>query len=261
MTAQLTWAPRPGAAQQTRMLAAQSGLETRLLLRNGEQLLLLLVIPMLLLLLLSGISIVELPATRRVDYLAPGIIAMAVMSTAFTGQAVATGYERRYGALRRLGATPLRRATLIAGKTLSVLTVQAIQLALLVATAFALGWRPQAGWLDLGAALALVVAGTAAFSGLGLLLAGTLRAEATLAAANLVYLLFLLGGGVIVPIDRFPGWIQAVLELLPITLLTDGLRAELDAPGAGGGWWPAVAGLLVWATAAVAAAAATFRWE
>jgi ABC-2 type transport system permease protein len=243
------------------MLAAQTALETRLLLRNGEQLLLLLVIPMMLMLLLSQVEIVELPAGSRIDFLAPGLIALAIMSTAFTGQAVATGYERRYGALRRLATTPLRRSTLVAGKTLTVLAVEALQLALLAGTALALGWQSQTRPGSLAATGALVIAGTAAFSGLGLLLAGTLRAEATLAAANLIYLVLLLVGGVIVPVDRFPAGVQPVLELLPIALLTDGLRGSLGPAGAGGSPWLAAAGLLVWAAVAIAAAAATFRWD
>ena len=257
----MTLTPLPSAASRPRMLAAHTALETKLLLRNGEQLLLLLVIPMTLLLLLSQLEIVELPAGRRIDFLAPGLIALAIMSTAFTGQAVATGYERRYGALRRLATTPLRRSTLIAGKTLTVLAVEALQLALLAGTALALGWQPKTGPGSLAATGALVITGTAAFSGLGLLLAGTLRAEATLAAANLIYLVLLLVGGVIVPVDRFPAGVQPLLELLPIALLTDGLRGALGPAGTGGSPWLATAGLLVWAGVAITAAAAMFRWD
>ncbi|MCI0686010.1 MAG: ABC transporter permease [Sporichthyaceae bacterium] len=257
----MTLTPHPGAAGQPRMLAAQTALETRLLLRNGEQLLLLLIIPLMLLLLLSELAIVELPTDRRVDFLAPGIIALAIMSTAFTGQAVATGYERRYGALRRLATTPLRRRTLVAGKTLTVLAVELLQVGVLTATALLLDWRPDPGPAGVVAAAALVVTGTAAFSGLGLLLAGTLRAEATLATANLIYLVLLLTGGVLVPLDRYPEAIRPVLELLPITLLSDGLRTALDAGARTGSPWPAVAGLLAWATGGIAAAAATFGWD
>ena len=257
----MTLTPLPGAGSRPRMLATHTALETKLLLRNGEQLLLLLVIPMMLLLLLSQLEIVELPPGPRIDFLTPGLIALAIMSTAFTGQAVATGYERRYGALRRLATTPLGRSTLVAGKTLTVLAVEALQLALLAGTAIALGWQPQTGLGSLAATGALVIAGTAAFSGLGLLLAGTLRAEATLAAANLVYLVLLLVGGVIVPLDRFPAAVQPVLELLPIALLTDGLRGALGPAGTGESPWLAAAGLLVWAAVAIAAAAVTLRWD
>jgi ABC-2 type transport system permease protein len=256
----MTLTPLPGAGSRPRMLVTHTALETKLLLRNGEQLLLLLVIPMMLLLLLSQLEIVELPGPR-IDFLTPGLIALAIMSTAFTGQAVATGYERRYGALRRLATTPLGRSTLVAGKTLTVLAVEALQLALLAGTAIALGWQPQTGLGSLVATGALVIAGTAAFSGLGLLLAGTLRAEATLAAANLVYLVLLLVGGVIVPLDRFPAAVQPVLELLPIALLTNGLRGALGPAGTGESPWLAAAGLLVWVAVAIAAAAATFRWD
>lgn len=198
-----THVPRPGAAPVGRMIAAQTVLETRMLLRNGEQLLLTVIIPSLLLVLFSTVDIVDTGADAAVDFLAPGVLALAVMSTAFTGQAIATGFERRYGVLKRLGASPLPRWALMTSKTLSVLVTEVLQVLLLAAIALGLGWSPHGGPLPV---LVLLALGTAAFSGLGLLMAGTLRAEATLAAANLVFLLLLVGGGVIVPLDRFPGW-------------------------------------------------------
>ena len=254
-----TFTPAPGPAPTARMLWAQTALETRLLLRNGEQLLLTVVIPTLLLLVFATVPVIDLGPGRPVDFLTPGVLALAVMSTAFTGQAIATGFERRYGVLKRLSASPLPRWVLLAAKTLTVLIVEALQIALLVVVALILGWSP-AGSAGLAAAAgALLIIGTAAFSGLGLLMAGTLRAEATLAAANLVYLLMLVAGGVVVPIDRFPAALQPVLELLPITALTGGLR-EILQHGAGLPW-DALAVLVAWAVAGLAAAALTFRWE
>lgn len=251
-----TYAPRPGAAPMPRMVFAQAAFEIRLLLRNGEQLLLTAVIPTLLLVLLTTVEIVDTGPGPRVDFLAPGILALAVVSTAFTGQAIATGFERRYGVLKRLGASPLSRAGLLAGKTLSVLAVETGQVALLVAVALALGWAPRGAPL---AGAILLVLGTAAFSGLGLLMAGTLRAEVTLAAANLAYVLLLVGGGVVVPLDRFPVSVRPWLELLPVTALTDGLRAILrDGAGLP---WAELAVLAAWAAVALGLAAATFRWE
>ncbi len=237
-----TFAPRPGAAPLPRMVAAQTSLETRLLLRNGEQLLLTLVIPLVLLGVLASTEIVDTGPGEAVDFLVPGIIALAVMSTAFTGQAIATGFERRYGVLKRLGASPLPRWGLLVAKTLCVLLVEALQIALICVLGLLLGWSPHGS--PLGVAV-LVLVGTAAFSGLGLLMAGTLRAEATLAAANLVYLLLLVGGGVIVPLDRFPDGVQAVLELTPAAALSEGLRDVL-VDGAGVPWGP-VGVLAAWA--------------
>lgn len=254
---QSTFAPRPGAAPVPRMLLAQAALEVRMVLRNGEQLLLTLVIPVLVLVVFGTVELVDLGGrTERMGYLVPGVLALAVISTAFTGLAIGTGFERRYGALKRLGATPLPRGALLAAKGLSVLSVEALQAALLCGVGLALGWEPQGSPL---AALVLVLAGTAAFAALGLLMAGTLRAEATLAAANLVYLLFLVSGGIAVPLDRFPAAARPVLELLPAGALTEGLRDVLR-DGAG----LPVAALLVllaWASVAGALAARTFRWE
>ena len=198
-----TWpAPAPGPAPVPRMVAAQAWLELRALLRNGEQLLLTLIIPVV---LLVGFSLEHLINGTRVDFLVPGIIALAVMSTAFTSQAIATGFERQYGVLKRLGATPLRRGGLIAAKTSTVLVVELGQTAVIIVVGLLLGWSPDARpaavlWVPL-----LILAGTAAFSGLALLLAGTLRTEATLAAANLVYLVLLGRGRGGLPAEQVPG--------------------------------------------------------
>jgi ABC-2 type transport system permease protein len=257
-----TYTPKPGAAPLTRMIAAQAAFETKMLLRNGEQLLLTVIIPSLLLVLFSTVDVVAVPtgtsegAGEAVDFLAPGVLALAVMSTAFTGQAIATGFERRYGVLKRLGASPIPRWALMAAKTLSVLVTEILQVVLLTVIAFALGWSPHGSPLPV---VLLLVLGTAAFSGLGLLMAGTLRAEATLAAANLVFLLLLVGGGVIVPLDRFPDGVASALGLLPISALSDGLRDVLQH---GGGMpWGNLGILALWAVLGLGAAARTFRWE
>ncbi|QLE75962.1 ABC transporter permease [Streptomyces rectiverticillatus] len=262
MTGNGAFAPRPGAARLSRMIRAQAALETRMLLRNGEQLLLTVVIPTLLLVLFSAVDIVAVPTEtaggegKAVDFLAPGVLALAVMSTAFTGQAIATGFERRYGVLKRLGASPLPRWALMTAKTCSVLVTEVLQIVLLTVIAFSLGWSPQGNPV---AVLLLLVLGTAAFSGLGLLMAGTLKAEVTLAAANLVFLLLLVGGGVIVPMEKFPGGVRAALELLPISALSDGLRDVLQH-GAGMPWGD-LGILAVWAVLGLGAAAKLFRWE
>ncbi|GAA2720970.1 MULTISPECIES: ABC transporter permease [Streptomyces] len=256
MTATGTFTPRPGAAPLGRMIRAQAALETRMLLRNGEQLLLTVVIPTLLLVLFSSVDIIDTGDGKAVDFLTPGVLALAVMSTAFTGQAIATGFERRYGVLKRLGASPLPRWALMTAKTCSVLVTEVLQVALLTVIAFALGWSPHGNPL---AVVALLLLGTAAFSGLGLLMAGTLKAEATLAAANLVFLLLLVGGGVIVPLEKFPGAVQSLLGLLPISALSGGLRDVLR-DGAGMPW--ADLGILAaWAVLGLGAAGRFFRWE
>ncbi|MFD3453562.1 ABC transporter permease [Streptomyces sp. NPDC058691] len=256
MTATGTFTPAPGAAPLGRMIGAQTVLETRMLLRNGEQLLLTVVIPTLLLVLFSTVDVVDTGAGKAVDFLAPGILALAVMSTAFTGQAIATGFERRYGVLKRLAASPLPRWALMTAKTGSVLVTEVLQVVLLTAIAFALGWSPHGDPLSV---LLLLVLGTAAFSGLGLLMAGTLKAEATLAAANLVFLLLLVCGGVVVPLDRFPDGVRSVLELLPVSALSGGLRDVLQH-GAGVPWGD-LGILAVWAVLGLGAAARWFRWE
>ncbi|KQV93085.1 ABC transporter permease [Streptomyces sp. Root369] len=256
MTATGMYTPKPGAAPLGRMIATQAVLETKMLLRNGEQLLLTVVIPTLVLVLFSSVDIIDTDEGKAVDFLTPGVLALAVMSTAFTGQAIATGFERRYGVLKRLASSPLPRWGLMTAKTASVLVTEILQVILLTVIAFALGWSPHGNPLSV---LLLLILGTAAFSGLGLLMAGTLKAEATLAAANLVFLLLLVGGGVMVPLSKFPSGAQDVLGLLPITALSDGLRDVLQH-GAGVPWGN-LGILAVWAVAGLALAGRFFRWE
>jgi ABC-2 type transport system permease protein len=251
--------PAPGAAPLTRMITAQAGLEIRTLVRNGEQLLLTLVIPLLLLAAFSLEPLVKVGSGPRVDFLVPGIIALAVMSTAFTSQAIGTGFERRYGVLKRLGSTPLQRGGLIAAKTITVIAVELVQAVVIIGVGLALGWRPDASPPATAWVVLLILAGTAAFSGLALLMAGTLRAEATLAAANLVYLVLLGVGGVIFPLTKFPAGAQAFLRLLPSGALSDGLHSVLQH----GGGLPLrdLAVLVVWAAVGIGLAARLFRWE
>ena len=250
------WTPAPGAAPALRMLRAQTGLEVRLNARNGEQLLLTLVIPVVLLVALCTVRIIDLGEGARVDVVTPGILALAVMSTAFTGQAIATGFERRYGALKLLGASPLPRWLLLTAKTLAVLLVETGQVLLLSAVALALGWSPHGSWWAVGV---LLVAGTCAFSALGLTLAGVLRAEATLAVANGIYVLLLLGGGVVVPLALLPQWLAQLDSWLPSGALAEGLREVLIA----GAPLPLdrVGVLLAWTAVGAVAGALTFRWE
>ncbi|MDA8435211.1 MAG: ABC transporter permease [Actinomycetales bacterium] len=249
-------APRPGAAPRSRILAAQTGAEIRMTLRNGEQLLLTLVIPVLLLVGLSHLPADVVGHSPAIDAVTPGILALAVISTAFTGLAIATGFERRYGVLTLLGATPLGRSGLLVAKTLGVLAVEVAQVALIAVVAWLLGWQPVG---SVPAAVVLLVLGTAAFASLGLLLAGTLRAEATLAVANGLYLLLIAVGGVVIPAGRLPATVEPLVSLLPSAALGQGLRDVLlhgESLPLG-----SVAVLLVWTAIGGVAASRTFRWS
>jgi len=254
-TGSLDLSPAGHASPAGTQLRAQTAMELKLMLRNGEQLLLTIIIPTVLLLLFAGAPIADLPKPR-IDFVVPGVLALAVMSTAFTGQAIGTGFERRYGVLRRLGTTPLPRALLLAAKTISVVCVEVLQVALLCVVGLVDGWSPHGNAL---AAVALLMLGTVAFSALGLLMAGTLRAEVTLAAANLVYLVLLVLGGIAFPLTDFSDGVRHVLELLPIAALSDGLRVVLRS----GGSVPVHdwVTLLVWAATGGLAASRLFRWE
>ena len=256
MSGTTSFVPAPGAAPRSRMLRAQTAMEFRLLLRNGEQVGLTLVIPLLLLVFFNLPLLYSLDTPRRIDFVVPSVIALAVMSAAFTGLAIGTGFERKYAVLKRLGATALPRSVLLTGKTLAVLLLELVQLVLICAVGAALAWHPHG---NPGFVVVLVVLGTLAFGGLGLLLAGTLRAEVTLAAANLLWLVLLFAGGIAIPLSKYPGAARDVLQFLPSAALSDGLHQVLQH----GGGIPVrpLLTLVVWAGVALPAAARWFRWE
>ncbi|MEO5652992.1 MAG: ABC transporter permease [Marmoricola sp.] len=251
-----TFSPRPGAAPLGRQVLAQASMETRLLLRNGEQLLLAVVIPVIVLIGgVKGAQHLGIEFSRRpVDVFAPGVLALAVMSTAFTSLAIATGFERRYGVIKRLGSSPLPRSGLLLGKVGALLLIETLQIVVISLVALALGWEPHASIL---AAAVTIVLGTAAFASLGLFVAGVLRAEATLAAANLVYLLLMAGGAVVLPSTTY-GAFGALARLLPSGALGDSLR---HAFWSGEFRWSAMLVLLVWTLLGTALTAKTFKWE
>ena len=237
-----------------RALVAQFRVECTLTLRNKESLLLTLGIPVGLLVFFSLVDVLPIDSDDPVDVLAPGILALAVMSMSMTGLAIATGFERGYGVLKRLGTTPLGRPRLLAAKIAGVVAIEAIQAAVLIPVGLALGWRPSLSLLPL---LGAVVLGTTAFAGLGLWMAGTLRAEVTLALANGLYLVFLLLGGFLIPLEEFPGPLRTLAEALPASALTDLVTAAFA-----GGTAPARAWVILalWAVVTPVVAARTFRW-
>ena len=240
-----------------RALATQTRAEVTMTLRRGESVLLALGIPVGLLVFFSLVDVLPKgDAKHAVDFLAPGILALAVMSTAMVSLGIATGFERQYGVLKRLGSTPLGRPALLAAKTAGVMAVELVQIIVLVPVALALGWSPHG---NAGLALGAVLLATAGFAGLGLLMAGTLRAEVTLAAANGLYLVLLLLGGMVIPLSKLPGPLRAVSRALPAAGLSDALHGALAAGSSvpGRAWLV----LVVWAVAAPLAASRTFRWE
>ena len=238
-------------------LTAQIGAELSLVRRNGEQLLVTLGIPLLLLGFFGSVDILPTDTDEAVDFLVPGILALAVMSTSMVSLGIATGFERSYLVLKRLAATPLGTGRLIAAKTIAVVCVEAVQMALLVALGLALGWGPaSANWLF---ALAAVVVGTFAFAGIGLTLAGNLRGEVNLAASNGLYLVLLLLGGVLFPLDRLPSFLEVIGRATPTHALADVLADSLMSTGAHTATSWLVLG--AWAIVMPTVAARTFRWS
>jgi ABC-2 type transport system permease protein len=245
-----------------RAFAAQVRAELFMTLRRGETLLLTVGIPVAFLVFFTTVHVESTPGRHPVQFFLPGILSLAVMSTSMVSLGIATGFERGYGVLKRLGSTPLGRPRLLAAKIATVMAVEIVQAAVLVPVGYGLGWQPggvaPAGGASLEA-LGVALLGSVAFGGIGLFMAGVLRAEVNLAAANGLYLVLLLLGGMIVPLGKLPGALGAAAKLLPAAALSDGMHGAL-----GGG--PAIpleawVVLAAWAVAAPLAAARTFAWE
>ncbi len=254
-----TFTPDPRPNSVGRMLAAQYALDLKLLLRNGEQLLLTMFIPIT---LLIGLTLLPLGSfgEPRVAVFIPAIMALAVISTAFTGQAIAVAFDRRYGALKRLGATALPVWAIIAGKVLAVVTVVFLQAMLLGGIGLALGWRPPVAGLLLGAAI--IALGTATFVAMGLLLGGTLRAEIVLAVANLLWFVFAGLGALTVDTGTgtVPNALAWVARLTPSGAMTEALSQAVGPSGTVTLDWFGIAVLAVWGTVCAAAALRWFRF-
>lgn len=245
------------AAPLGRQILAQVRVELLLTLGQGESLLITLIVPVVLLIFFTSLNIAPATNGHPVNFLLPGMLALAVMATGMVSLGISTAYQRYYGVLKRLGASPLPRSGLIIAKVISVLVLELIQVIILLSVAVVLyGWRP-VGSLPL--ALLVLTLGTVTFAALGLAMAGALRAEGTLAGANALYLLFLLVGGGLVPLSRLPVALATIARLLPAAALTEALRAAMTNSSAFPGF--ALLVLTVWTVGILLVAVRTFRWE
>jgi ABC-2 type transport system permease protein len=248
---------RGGAAPLVRQILTQTRFELLLTLRRGENILVTLIVPVVLLIFFTSLNIVPTVNGRAVDFLLPGILALAVMAAGMVNLGIATAYERYYGVLKRLGASPLPRSGLIMAKVISILLLEVIQVILLGGVAVVLyGW--QLAGSPLLTLLALVL-GTVTFAAIGLAMAGALRAELTLAGANALFLLFVLLGGGILPLSHLPAPLAALAQLLPAAALTQALQATMSSSAAFPGFPMLV--LAIWAVVVLLVAIRTFRWE
>ena len=245
------------AASFGRQVWAQTQVELLMTLRRGESVLITLIVPVILLIFLTSLNIVPTTNEKAVDFLLPGMLALAVMATGMVSLGIATAYERYYGVLKRLGSSPLPRSGLIIAKVISVLALEVIQIIVLVGVAMLFyGWRPIGSPL---LALLVMAIGTITFSALGLAMAGALRAEVTLAGANALYLLFLLLGGGILPLSHLPAPLAAFAQILPAAALTQALQASLSSGAAFPSF--ALTILVAWAIIILLIAVRTFQWE
>lgn len=239
-----------------RAVLAQAGMELRLLVRSGESLLVTLGIPVGILVFFSVVEVLPTGDQPAVDFLVPGVLAISVGATGLVAVSIQTAFERKYGVLKRLGGTPLPAAGFLAAKGLAVAAVLTVQVVLVVSLALgALGWSPAGGAL---LAPVVVLLGAVTMTSIGLLLAGTLRAEATLALSNALFVVLLVVSGVTFDASALPTWLAAVGRVLPVGAIGEALRAAFAGDGVALGPVLAIVG---WGAAALLVASRAFRWE
>ncbi len=241
---------------RAKAVGAQTKLELAMTLRRGESLLVTLAIPIGILVFFGKVNPLTAVKGDPVNFLVPGVLALAVMASAMVSLGIATGFERRYGVLKRLGSTPLSRGGLLAAKTLNVVAVEVLQVVVIVGTGLALGWHTDAA--RVAEAIGLLLLGTVAFAGIGMLMAGTLRAEANLALSNALFLVLMFLGGMAYPLAKLPTAVESIARLLPAAALAECVRAALRNTAFPTG---AFVVLLVWTIGAPLAAARWFTWE
>jgi ABC-2 type transport system permease protein len=239
----------------TRAISAQARAELMLQARRGENAIVTLAVPIGVLVFFAKVDAVTTDFSDPLDFLVPGVLALSVMAAAMVSLGIATGFERRYGVLKRLGSTPLSRGGLLVAKTATVLLLEVVQFVLVIVTALALGWNMTSGVVP---ALGLLLLGTIAFAGIGMLMAGTLRAEANLAASNALFLVLLFLGGMAYPLDKLPAALEAIAKLLPAAALSETVRAVLTTEPFPTGEFVV---LVAWAVVTPLLAARFFRWE
>ncbi len=237
-----------------RAVVAQAWMELRLLVRSGESLIITFGIPLGLLGFFSQVDVLPTGGVDTVEFLVPGVLAISVIATGMVAVPIQTAFERKYGVLKRLGATPLPAAGFLMAKSLAVTALVAVQTTLIILLAVALGWSP-VGWVMVPFVLLL---GTVTATSVGLLIAGTLRAETTLALTNALFLVLLMISGVAFDADTLPDAIAAVGAWLPLGALAIALRGVLTGTGVALG---SVVVLALTAALAAAAASRLFRWE
>lgn len=237
------------AASTGRRVWSQALFDTRNALRNGENLLLTLVIPVgvLVLVLKTPLGGDRGPADALI-----AALSLAVLATAFTSQAIGTGFDRRYGVLRMLGLSPLGVRGLLAARAMVSLLIIVGQLFLLLGLTLALtGWFPTDA-AAISQAVLTILLGVWGYTAWAVLIAGALRAEATLAVANAVFLALMFGGGLAIPLEALP-W-QGVAQWLPTGAMVQALSTSPVA-------WLPLAVLTGWAVVGTGLATRFFRWE
>lgn len=238
-------------------IAATARLDATMTLRSGESLLLMLGIPLVFLAFFSSVDILPIEIDEPIDFLVPGVLALAVLSTALVNLAISVGFDREYGVLRRLAVTPLLRTELLLAKASVVFGIIMAQAALIIALGAILGFSPN--WSGLALAAVSLLLAVLAFTGLALTIAGSLKGLTTLATANGLYLLLLLLGGMIIPPEELPGPFEALAGFLPTGAFAEILQGSIGTQAS-----PATSTWLLlgaWALAAPMVAIWRFDWE
>jgi ABC-type multidrug transport system permease subunit len=164
------------------------------------------------------------PGSRYIDFLIPGIIGLNLMSGGMWGVGFSLVDMRIKRLLKRLLATPMRRADLMASHMAIRLVFMFIEVSFLLAFGrWVLGVPVAGSW---PAIFLIGAVGSLAFGGMALLLASrATRLETIMGLMNAVTMPMMVCSGVFFSVERFPERLQPLIRALPLTALIDALRA------------------------------------
>jgi ABC-2 type transport system permease protein len=263
-----TYVPTRTAGRRSfcRLALHQFGYDLRAFFRNRQSRFFTLALPVLFLIIFASVfgnDTIEVAGGRidtSVSYV-PGIMALGIISAAFTNLVISVTAQRETGVLKRRRATPIPASAIISGRALTaVVTAITITVVLL-----GIGWAAFGAYVAAWTAPALaltVVVGAVAFSCLGFAVASVIRdQEAAQPVTQAITLPLYFISGVFVPTSNLPHWLATIADIFPVRHLAAALLTAYNPHTRGAGLaWTDLLVIGAWGAAGLSVAIGRFSW-
>jgi ABC-2 type transport system permease protein len=248
------------------LLLRQVRHQNKLFLRNPFSAFFSLAFPLMFLLLFgslnSGQTLAERGGIAYIQFLTPGLLAFAVVSTCYTGLVTGVALNRDMGILKRVRGTPLPAWIYVAARILSSVWFSVVSAVLMVGVGVVL-FDVEIIWRMLPAAAGTLLLGSACFCALGMAVAALVpNGEAAPAVANFTVLPVVFISDLFFPMDTAPAWLRALGSVFPVKHFALALEETFNPFATGAGWsWDHLAVVALWGVAGVLVAVRKFQWE